>query len=231
MGDVLQRVPCNNCGDWTLHERLSEHRSELPLFDDETGEPFAEIVEKWAVFKCCGCGDLTLRTVEDFPWEPGEVVTYLPERQKTKRKKKIYQKLPETLTRLYEEVVDAFNRGSLLLCAAGLRALIEGVCADQGIREGMDESGHSGRTLAVRINGLKSVVPMGIVGHLHGFRFLGNRALHELDAPSKEDLDLALSVVEDVLNVVYDLNYRAERLFKAASRSNPGAPDDHKEHE
>ena len=67
MRNNLQRVLCNNCSGWTLHERLFEHVVHEPLIDDETGDEVAEIVEQWEVFRCLGCGGLTLRTTEEVP--------------------------------------------------------------------------------------------------------------------------------------------------------------------
>ena len=212
------RVLCNVCGNPTWHEELSEHKTSMPLFDDATGEEVADVSYRWQVYRCLGCSSLSLREEEDTPWDPETNVSYYPSRRKHEHARKYYLRLPRTLGALYGEVVDAFNHGSLILCAAGLRALLEGLCQDKGILEGPNRNGVTTTSLEGKINALSSVVPEGIVQNLHGFRFLGNRALHELAPPSKEDLSLALAVVEDIFNVVYDLNYRAEQLRAKAER-------------
>ncbi len=79
------------------------------------------------------------------------------------------------------------------------------------------------RTLEGQINSLGSIVPVGIVRNLHSFRFLGNKALHRLAEPTRDDLGLALRVIEDLLNVIYDLDYRAQRLYEKATKDT-GAP-------
>ena len=62
------------------------------------------------------------------------------------------------------------------------------------------------------IDSLESIVPSAIVKNLQGFRFLGNQAAHELAVGKKSDLSLAIEVIEDVLNIAYELNYKSSRL-------------------
>lgn len=48
---------------------------------------------------------------------------------------------------------------------------------------------------------------------------MGNRALHELEAPSKEDLALAIAVSETFLDLVYELDYKTAALYTRVRRS------------
>lgn len=57
-------------------------------------------------------------------------------------------------------------------------------------------------------------LPPNIVESLHSFRFMGNVAAHELQAPNREDLKLAIEVIEDLLNFLYELDYKAQQLKK-----------------
>ena len=76
-------------------------------------------------------------------------------------------------------------------------------------------------TLEGKINGLKNLpnVPAAIVDHLHGFRFLGNTALHRLNRPPAEDLAMAIEVMEDVMNTIYELDYKSARLYRRVKPS------------
>ena len=96
--------------------------------------------------------------------------------------------------------------------------MLEGICVNKGIERGMTASGQIKETLEGKINGLETIVPANIVKNLHGLRFLGNQALHELEVSPKSDLELALTVIEDILNVVYDLDYKAGVLHKNMQR-------------
>jgi len=210
-------IRCNTCSGMTWHERITSKSLSITLYDNE-GEDFGIGNEEWELFQCSGCDSITLRVTSDYPWDAEPETRFFPERTTGHHKKKHYYKLPSKLTSLYDETVTAYNRGSLLLCTAGIRALLEGLCADKGITKGPDKQGKTVKNLEGKINGLASIVPASIVKNLHGIRFLGNQALHELEAPSRYDLGLALTVIEDIFNVVYDLDYRSQLLYEMATR-------------
>ncbi len=81
-----------------------------------------------------------------------------------------------------------------------LEVTVGGICKDKKIESGPTSSGKMSKNFEGKINGLKAIIPGNIVDNLHGLRFLGNKALHELDIPSSEDLALAIEVMEDILN-------------------------------
>jgi hypothetical protein len=139
-----------------------------------------------------------------------EHVTFYPPAGQNLATRKVYESIPYQLEQLYSEVIETFNTGAYLLCAAGLRALIEGICTDK-------LPGKRGN-LRTKINALVDIIPPKIIGNLHGFRFLGNNALHQLATPTRKELALAIEVVEDILNVVYELDYKSGRLFQLLQR-------------
>jgi hypothetical protein len=57
-------------------------------------------------------------------------------------------------------------------------------------------------------------LPPNIVESLHGFRFIGNKAIHELEPPTQPELALAIDVMEDLLNFLFELEYKARGLRK-----------------
>jgi len=79
-----------------------------------------------------------------------------------------------------------------------------------------------GKNLEQRIDHLEAILPANIVQNLHGFRFMGNEALHELGAPDPKDLRLAIEVSEDLLNFLYELDYKASRLPKQKPKAQDG---------
>jgi len=46
---------------------------------------------------------------------------------------KPYSKLKPKLRVIYEEAVACYNNEAFILCAAGLRAILEGICQDKNI--------------------------------------------------------------------------------------------------
>ena len=72
---------------------------------------------------------------------------------------------------------------------------------------------------------MKTVLPENIVKNLHAFRFAGNEAVHELEAPPEYELAWALDVIEDVLNFLYALDYKTNTLAQMqAARRDKGDP-------
>jgi hypothetical protein len=144
---------------------------------------------------------------------------------------KSFSNVPTALRRLYGEVVDAFNNESLILCAGGLRALVEGICADRGILDGPVEVPAQGggpqtkrfNNLVGKISGLheKGVLTKDSTGSLHHLRFLGNEALHELAAPSADEVRLATTIIEHVLEHLYEIPEKGLELQRTRARRMP----------
>ncbi len=59
-----------------------------------------------------------------------------PKRQKDTLQPKDFYNAPSKVERLYRESVDCYNDDSLTLCAAGLRSIVEGICADRCVVDG-----------------------------------------------------------------------------------------------
>jgi hypothetical protein len=87
----------------------------------------------------------------------------------------------------------------------GIRALVEAVCSAESAK---------GRTLENKIDDLvkKGILTAKNAQILHRTRLLGNRAAHEIEAPSDPELDVAFDIVENLLETVYIIPKKAERL-------------------
>ena len=193
------RIYCNWCKRETNHKLEGEHTINFP------DESFSEMLV-YRLWICMGCERGTL---QEGYWNSGmpddyEEQEYFPERSQNFLVPKPYSKLKPTLTAIYKEAVICYNGKAPILCAAGLRALLEGICQDKKIK---------GRNLKARIEGLQTQLPnKNIIRNLHHFRFMGNNAVHELAAPKSNELALAIGVIEDLLNFFYELDYKASQL-------------------
>jgi len=124
---------------------------------------------------------------------------------------KLFRMLNPELSRLYREVLTCFEKDCLLLCTLGLRALIEGVCGDKGL---------TGGNLEHKIDSLVKFLPSpNLIEALHAFRFAGNDAAHRLEALTRDDAEIAIEVMEDLLNVLYDLDYKASAMRSGSKRA------------
>ena len=207
--DNTSWIYCNGCQQNTRHVLVAskEYRHDSP---DENAGWWGE----YRLWACAGCDTCVMQDYYTASYmvsytADGESQIYEniyhPKRASSSRPSKHFVNLPERLNTLYSEVVKSNNEELHLLCAAGLRSLLEGVCSGKGIR---------GANLEEKIEGMKSLLPESIVKNLHEFRFMGNRAVHELEAPNNFELSTALDVIEDILNFFYALDYKASVLGK-----------------
>lgn len=189
--------------------------------------------DRYQVIECQGCETVSFRhrswfsEAQDFD-DDGTTERVYPLRNKDAINPRPYHNVPSNLRRIYTELIDCFNNDSPTLCAAGLRALVEGVCAQQGIADGPVElPAKGGGTQVVRRDNLegriaglqeKGLLTQSSAQTLHEHRYLGNSAVHELARPFSDELKLAIEIVEHVLEQLYELPEKAAELHRAIDR-------------
>ena len=209
---VHLKIFCNTCKGETHHELKGIHPRKYYEVENKN-TPHEQLIF-WEGFQyrfwvCLGCdtGSLEVAYTNAGMYGPQDKevweFTLHPKRKTSDLAPKRFGQLNPTLTDIYREIIESYNNNSKILCAIGLRALLEGICAEKDI---------SGNKLYDKIDGLKAFLPENIVECLHGFRFMGNYAAHELQAPKQRELKLAIEVMEDLLNFLYELEYKARRL-------------------
>jgi hypothetical protein len=236
------KLYCEVCKSYTNHSlsktfrRYLYHPDDLPNTDAvfkgyysyETNEGFDEVYKNdsdevidYHVMSCNGCYSVVLLQAHSFKlnnetedtektnhpqiiqWQIGEwIPTYEP------REAKSYLRLNKKLTNIYKEVISTFNNRNYISCTIGLRSLLEGVCSDKGI------SGKELNNLEKKLDALshQNILPANIVTHLHKYRISGNVAAHELEALAPKKLGLCIDIVEDLLNFIYDLEYKLQNI-------------------
>lgn len=225
---TVLRVFCVSCNRETNHSAIHEVKKN---FNDEEAEIWAE--GKWQIIQCNGCDAISFREVwvnsEDVHPEYGPVenITLYPLRGKDVHSIKPFYNVPLRVRNIYREMVDAFNGGMYVLCAGGLRAIIEGICSNEGVVDGPVEEVTASlstpkrrRNLQGKISGLheKGHLTKKHAETLNEHRFLGNDALHSLDQPSKDELVIAIDIIEHTLFNIYELTEKASDLRYIKSR-------------
>lgn len=165
------------------------------------------------IIKCCGCDTISFRSLsgnsEDVgPGGEGIEHEYLyPSRTEGRQCLSDDHLLPTDLERVYRETVSALNNKQPVLAGMGIRAIIENVSKEKNA---------SGGDLFNKINDLvtKGVLTQDGADILHRLRVLGNSAAHEVKAHQPVELNLAMDVVEHLLQAVYILPFHASRTFK-----------------
>lgn len=215
---------CATCKGNTNHIVINE-------ISDSDGEP----EEYWyetthQIIKCIGCDSISFRrsVMDRYSFDdegnPAPYETLYPAAGHDMISMKYYFRIPNRVRTIYQETIKAYNTGSYLLCTAGLRATIEGICTEEGIKDGLVTFiGKDKVTKTVRkkdlqgkIQGLheKGLLTLKHAEILHEHRLLGNDAIHELSTPSKEELKLAIEIIEHTIDNIYEIDRKAEELKK-----------------
>jgi hypothetical protein len=207
-----QWIHCNRCDRDTEHLLVSDYtRDGHEWIDDDIAIDWSDSYNVW---ECRGCKDLVCEKTHQFSEDidhrgcPNVYRNFYPERKLELLEPKEYDSIPDKLEELYEEIIKSYNQQCYVLCSIGLRMLIEAVCVEKDAK---------GRNFSEQIDNAE-FIPVHIRKNLHGLRFLGNDAAHRLEKPSKKDLILAISVVEDILNIVYELDYKTTLIYKKFSK-------------
>lgn len=219
------KVYCNSCRRLTNQEVLKS--IEIKIDDDDAQITFFDTYE---IIKCLGCEEISFRhsssNSEQYDPETNdyyESVRLYPIRSDKSLPLKPYYNIPTIVRNIYRETIDAYNNELNLLCAAGLRGIIEGICKHENIVDGLvEKTSKDGMIKTVRtkdlmgkINGLleKGKITKNQAEILHEHRYLGNDALHSLDKPQKPVLKIAIEIIENMLDVLYEIDRKVEQLM------------------
>lgn len=217
--DIETVAPCNNCKTETLHLVKNNYRSNLMLHGaEESGEEFLYKIpdhSQLQILECRGCLGACFREIITYPVfgkhgfaiEGKSIIkiNYYPPRSVGLIPKKDFITLPAAIQSTYEEVIDAYNQNLSLLCAAGLRVLVEAVCENLVVK---------GSNLKQRIASLSlsGKLSKETCQSLQAHRFLGNKALHSIEIPSKQELSYAIDLLEHALKEIYRVPASSKEL-------------------
>ena len=195
---------CRDCCKKTNHNVLSDHT------ESHRDEYQCDI--SYQILQCLGCDTKSFRKVfydieAAYPtyndhWEVPEDVTVYPKAVEGHKQIDDLWELPDIVRIIYSEVLMALREDSKVLAGLGLRAAVEAVCNDLDI---------PGKSLEVRINKLASsgYISKNDAERLHGIRFMGNDAAHDIKTPKDATLSVALQIVEHLIASVYILENKA----------------------
>lgn len=216
---------CNNCNTRTNHSIICEHK----VFDVEEYETDGIKQSQhlgttcFQILECKGCEDISFRKYDvlknvfkanenhDFILAEEKFEVFYPERIQNFLSEKSIVGLPPSLRRAYREVIDSFNYDLRILCAAGLRALVEGICLHFGIKT---------KTLKSKIEGLSSrgLISKELSDSLNVHKFLGNYALHRLEIPESHELKMAIGLIEFCLETLFIVPHSHRTLKESLTK-------------
>lgn len=237
-GNFIQAL-CIKCRRDTRHQVMQS-------LDYSSSEDFGEgafsldWTSNYQIIQCQGCMSTTFRQVDWFSedvhqigedeWEDGSTEILFPKRTKFTLPIKDFRNVPPNLRRIYRETIDCFNNDAFTLSAAGLRALVEGLCAELNVKDGTKEIIKKDGTkekkrfdnLEGKIAGLyeKGYLTQQHSDVLHEHRYLGNEAVHELAQPARDKLALAIAIIEHIFESVYEIPQKAQDLRNKRTKRN-----------
>ena len=199
------KIFCGTCDGTTNHNILGKKEHSSTVHD-----PFYWTTTHY-LGECAGCesvcyakstwseGDFDPDGEAELRWE-----TY-PQSQGERATIDNYHRFPRKVRVIYREVVGAINVRLSVLAAIGLRVLIEEVCKDQQVE---------GKNLKALIDGLasKDILSSSHAAILHGHRFLGNAAAHEVAEADYSELIAALEISENMLSTIYFVPKMSEMI-------------------
>ncbi|HCT3326162.1 TPA: DUF4145 domain-containing protein [Enterobacter cloacae] len=234
--NTIEPAFCERCRRETKHSIVTSYE----LIGQEECGPHGYTIDwrdSYQVIQCRGCEELSFRKeswfsedmgyMGDDDFFDGKTIILYPKRSATTRTPKDFLEVPRKLRNLYIESIDTFNNDSYILTAAGLRALIEGLCAELNIKDGPVERTEKGITKIVRarnlegkIAGLKEKGILTAAGavFLNEHRFMGNEAVHSLRKPSREDISLAFDLIEHCFDTIFEMPAKASELVESRKR-------------
>jgi len=229
-GDIIQ-IHCVICKRPTRHLVMQSVDKRGEEFPDEHDRSFSvNWNDTFQIVECQGCESTNFRHEHWFSENDGSDEWLYPRRSSITVDAKDFINVPMNLRTFYREAIDAYNFGAHTLCAAGLRALVEGICADRNVTDGpVTYENDDGRTTTRRRDNLQGKIlglhEQGILTEsnadvLHEHRFLGNDAVHELSRPPSNELLLAIQILEHTLETLYEIPQTAAELRHRRERRN-----------
>lgn len=194
---------CKECNRETLHSVIASF--DVTIEEDFSHGNWLRWDCQYQTIQCQGCQTVSFRTVstsseeelcdhEGNSFHP-ETIKYYPSRTKGVRAIDSFS-LPSEVRQIYRETILAIENEQYIIAGMGVRAIIETICKN---REAM------GDTLFEKIDWLKeqSLVTSDGCTILHKLRILGNQAAHEVKAHDSSQLELAMKIIEHLLEATY----------------------------
>lgn len=180
-----------------------------------------DCISTYQLVSCQGCDSVSYRTVEHYRGLDEDDVTLYPKRKLLSEQLPFVDiaprvevsNMPRHIRQGYEEVKAAYTHKLYMLCASGLRLLVEGLCSHFGIaaKDRNDKSVSLGsRIRQLQRNG--KVVEEVADAFIKCHKELGNGALHFGAIPDAGELKLAIDIVEVALETMFNVAPKSDEL-------------------
>lgn len=216
----IVQAHCNQC----LREtRQLVVAAKVQSYDDQTpdGEVLYSETTRYEMLECCGCENITLRSICRSCGEPDTNIAYFPPAVTRATPAWLsdfnFSLGHHELSSLFREVYAALHAGSNRLAIMGARALIDMVMLDKiGDRgsfnqklQTMEKNGHISRTNRTYLDAAINA---------------GHAAAHRGHRPDDKDVNRVMDIVENLVQAVYVLAPAADILRQNTPARPPKPP-------
>lgn len=235
--DTVRRMYCNTCRINTPH--TLEGSSLCGEYDVLNEGTISEQLGWWEEYEyrfwiCQICktaileinySDCAIDHTLDEEGKDGISTRYPPQ---VKLAPKQFQRFREgPLQDIYSEIIDSYNLDLKLVCASGLRTLLESICVDMGIEDKGKTWTLEGKLYALAERGL---VKEEIVNNLFALKFIGDDAVHHLKVPTEEELEMGVRVVESLISFLYkETEHQLSSQAAALAKKRPTKVEEQKQ--
>ncbi len=232
----IEQIICYRCGGQTRnHQILAENKINLEEAEYNDCDTYSRDLHH-QIIKCMGCGDIKYRKAEIKSWnnyDDEERVWLYDSKIESEEIYPTYldkiQDVPENINAIFIETFAAYQYGQNILCAGGIRAIIEAICKDKGMDEELKEYPtkkgatelRKPRSLPEKIELLweKGYITESSKDTLHKkLKVLGDQALHGLVKFPKEELAIAINIIKQTLENIYTLAELSKKLPDRSGR-------------
>lgn len=227
-----EKVYCAICNRDTNHTIIYTYKQQSSPDDDFHWH------EKSHIVQCLGCDEIAfvrqygdedswdyingerewVDTFKVYPGKPAEDIGNLFEKNFYLTAKR-YENAPEIISNLYLQIIEAFNKNLDILCASGIRTLIEGICTQLKIKKGYLYDRDGNRLLDDKDVIRKHESLGGRIFELYDKKFIiftqalilqkivkfGNGAVHDMESPGYKTLKEIINIIEKVIYDIYEL--------------------------
>lgn len=221
--DCVIKNFCVKCNRDTNHKIISNYRIDESA-EFENGQFDISWFDDYQIVICLGCDTVSFIHNSWFSedWDPetnGLNTTIYPERKQ--KEPLVLADITPDLDCLYKEVINAYNSGAYILASVGIRGMLEGLCKAKNIKRGKVPVEVKGEVIMKSRDNIEGKI-YGLLdaGHItekhvdimNHLRVLGNYAIHEIEQPKMEQVDIALRIIESMFEVVFGLEKKGELL-------------------
>ncbi len=226
------KATCLKCKTETNHivlESVDINWEEILGTVDEWIKITIDRYDYYQIIQCLWCDFISFRHVNYFSelqcWDDNGITEIIyPQRTPNMLITKEFKKIPNIIKKIYERTIEMYNSWYYAQCAEGLRKIVESICIEKDIKwwnvEYIDKNGKKKSSRSKKLIGkIVGLAEMNILTKdnanlLNIQRILGNESLHEMKDPIKEEIKIAIEIIENTLILLYDLPEKAKELNK-----------------